>query len=178
MIGLVPTIFADAAQPQGIAALGIDGWSILAQAVTFLVLFIIIKKFALDKIVGTLEARRKKIDDGVLLGLEMEKEKSALDEKVEELLQAARVEADKIIAGGQQDAADIIAKAEEAARRQADALIAGAHARIDDDLEKAKTQLKKDMVELVSQATEVIIDEKVDARKDARLIERALEEVR
>ena len=45
--------------------------AILAQAATFLVLFFVIKKFALDGIVSTLEKRRKTIDDGVRLGREI-----------------------------------------------------------------------------------------------------------
>lgn len=180
MIAIVPVLLASesAAEPQGIAALGLDPWAILAQAVTFLILFWLIKKFALGKIVKTLEDRRQTIDKGVLLGIEMEKEKSALDEKVEELLQKARVEADKIIAGGKTEATEIIKEAEDAARRQADSILASAHSRIDDDIEKAKQQLKKDMIALVSQATEVIIQEKVDAQKDAVLIKRALEGVK
>lgn len=179
MIGLLPTIIANAAEePQGIAALGIDPWAILAQAVTFLVLFWIIKKFALDKIVKTLEDRRKTIDKGVTLGLEMEKEKAELDEKVEVALQKARREADRIIADGQKEAGSIIKQAENDAARKADTLLNEAHNRIEEDIERAKKDLKQEMVQLVSTATEAIIREKVDAHKDAKLIEKALEEVR
>jgi F-type H+-transporting ATPase subunit b len=178
VIAFVPVILAQAAEPQGIAALGIDPWAILAQAVTFLILFWVIKKFALGKIVNTLETRRKTIDKGVLLGMEMEKEKAALDTKVEELLQKARHEADKIIADGKTESLEMIKAAEDAARHQADAMLASAHSRIDEDMLKAKHELKKDMIELVAQATEIIIDEKIDATKDAKLIGRALEEAK
>ena len=36
------------------------------------------------------------------------------------------------------------------------------------------TTLEKELVGLISDATEAIIEEKVDARKDAQIIERAL----
>ena len=181
MIALLPTILASAeaaAEPEGIAALGIDPWAILAQAVTFLLLFFLIKKFALGKIVKTLEDRRKTIDKGVLLGLEMEKEKTELDNKVEEILAQARREGDKIIAGGQKEAGELLKQAEDDAKRKADALMADAHNRITEDIEKAKVELKHDMINLVSHATAAVIREKVDAKKDASLIERVLEEVR
>lgn len=183
MIAFIPTILAAteaaaSAEPEGIAALGIDPWAIAAQAVTFLVLFVVIKKFALDKIVATLEARRKTIDKGVLLGLEMEKEKAALEAKVEELLQKARRESDQILADGKTEAAAIIKEAEAAAQKKADDLLAAAHNRIDEDIIKAKNELKKDMIHLVSEATAAIIHEKVDANKDAKLIQEMLEEVR
>lgn len=181
MIALLPTILASAeaaAEPEGIAALGIDPLAILAQAVTFLLLFFLIKKFALGKIVKTLEDRRKTIDKGVLLGLEMEKEKTELDNRVEEILAKARGEADKIIAGGQKEAGELLKQAEDDAKRKADALMADAHNRITEDIEKAKDELKRDMVNLVSHATAAVIREKVNADKDAKLIENILEEVR
>ncbi len=181
MIAFVPIFIASAeaaAEPEGIAALGIDPWAILAQAVTFLVLFFLIKKFALTKIVGTLEERRKTIDKGVMLGIEMEKEKTELDERVEALLQKARKEADTIIAQGHEEAGSMLKEAEAQAQRKADALLADAHNRIAEDIDKAKHELKKDMVELVGMATAAIIREKVDAKKDAQLIERMLEEVK
>lgn len=179
MIGLIPTIFAATGEEaQGIAALGIDPLAILAQAVTFLVLFWVIKKFALDKIVASLEERRKTIDKGVTLGVEMEKEKAELDEKVEELLQKARRESDKIIAESQQEAGAIIKQAEQDAARKADTILAEANNRIAEDVERAKKDLKREMVELVGIATEAIIREKVDAQKDAKLIERVLQETR
>ncbi len=178
MTGLIPTIFAaSGAEPQGIAALGIDPWAILAQAVTFLVLFWIVKKFALDKIVATIEERRKTIDKGVTLGLKMEQEKEQLDEKVEAMLRKARLEADKVISQSEKDAGGIIKEAEITANKKADALMAEAHNRIEDDMQRAKRELKQEMVELVSAATETIIEEKVDATKDAKLIGKALKEV-
>lgn len=184
MIALLPTILAaaeagaSAAEPQGIAALGIDPLAILAQAVTFLVLFWLIKKFALTKIIAVLEERRKTIDKGVLLGIEMEKEKTHLDEEVEKLLQQARADADKIIAGGQTEAGAIIKQAEDDAKRKADALMADAHNRIGEDIERAKIELKKDMVELVATATGAIIKEKVSASSDGKLIGKILEEAK
>lgn len=162
-----------AEEVSGIGALGIDFLAILAQAVTFLVLFFIIKKFALDGIVKTLEKRRHTIDDGVRLGREMEAEKAALDEKVDELLRKARIEADGIIAGGQKEAGEIIKAAEEAAGRKADAILADAHGKINEDIAAARKGLEQEMRNLVAEATEVIIEEKLDAKKDEGLIKRA-----
>ncbi len=173
------TIFgATEAEPQGIAALGIDPLAILAQAATFLLLFFIIKKFALDKIVKTLEDRRRTIDDGVRLGREMEAEKERLNEAVDKKLQEARVEADKIIAVSHEEAGAIMREAQEAATRKADAILADAHAKIEEDIIKARAGLQKEIVSLVADATAVIVEEKIDAQKDMNMIERALAKVR
>jgi F-type H+-transporting ATPase subunit b len=170
------TIFGATEQPSGIAALGIDPLAILAQALTFLVLFFIIKKFALDKIVSTLEKRRKTIDDGVRLGLEMEAEKTKLDEKVEHILRKARGEADQIIAQAHEESGAIVKEAEVKATQKVDTMLADAHHKISDEITKAKKDLERETVELVALATEKIIKQKVDSTKDADLIKRSLQE--
>lgn len=172
------TILATTEEPHGIAALGIDPLAILAQATTFLLLFWVINKFALDKIVKTLEARRQTIDDGVRLGREMEAEKEKLSEQIERELKKARNEADKIIAQSRGEASGILREAEEATARKVDAMLADARAKIDEDIQLARESLEKEVRELVANATSVLIEEKLDAQKDMSMIERALAKVR
>ena len=172
------TIFGSSEQPQGIAALGIDPWAILAQAVTFLLLFWVIKKFALDKIVATLEERRKTIDKGVRLGRKMEAEQEKLSQEIEKQLKKARNEADKILAESREEANAIIREAEEVASRKASSLLADAHAKIEEDIIDARSKLEKDIRELVAEATAIIIEEKIDAEKDMSMIESAISRAR
>lgn len=180
MTGLFTTIAATdghaEAAPSGLNALGLDPLAILAQAVTFLVLFWVVKKYALDKIVTSLEERRKTIDKGVRLGIEMQAERDKLEESVERELQKARIEADKILAGANEEAGSIIKSAEDRASNQVETMIADAHARIEDDVRKAKRELQKEVVGLVADATEMVIGEKLDASRDDALIKRALQE--
>lgn len=177
-VNLIQIVGATGEQPEGIAALGIDPLAILAQAGTFLILFFIIKKFALDKIVTTLEARRKTIDDGVRLGREMEVEKERLGEDIAKQLQETRKEADTIIAASHREAGEIVREAEHAASRKAEAILADASAKIEEDIARARDGLQREILELVADATAVIAEEKLDAKKDAGLIERALARVR
>lgn len=170
-------LFAATEEAQGIDALGIDPFAILAQTVTFLVLFWIIKRFALSKIVNTLEQRRKTIDDGIRLGYEMETEKKRLDERVAQTLKEARVESDRVIAQAHQEAGNVLKEAEAAATRKTEALIADAHAKIDDDIKRAKEDLEKEVLGLIGDATEIVISEKLDAKKDNELLRKAIAEV-
>lgn len=166
-----------AEEEAGIAALGIDPLAILAQGVTFLVLFFLLKKFALNKIVETLEKRNKTINDGIRLGQTMEAEKAELDQKVKAVLKDARLEADKIIASGHTEATEAIKQAEAAAARKVDAMLTDAKARISDEMVAAKKALTTEILSLVSEATEAVIDEKLDSSKDRQLIERQLNKV-
>jgi F-type H+-transporting ATPase subunit b len=177
-ISSVTTIFANTEEVSGIGALGIDPLAILAQAATFLLLFFIIKKFALTKIVATLESRRKTIEDGIRLGREMEAEKERLDEKVQKTLKQARLESDKIIADSHEEAGSVIKAAEDAANRKTDIMLADAHVKIEEDIDKARLDLEKEMRGLVAEATEAIIKTKLDSKADEKLLSKVYDEVK
>lgn len=175
MINPALLLFAsEAAEKEGIAVLGIDPKAILLQAGTFVLLFLIFKKFALRGIVDTLEKRRKTIDKGVTLGIEMQTAKEKFDEELQGMQHEARAKADEILQAARVDASKIIQEAEAVAVQKADGILEEAEAKIGQEMQAARTQLRSEMLALVSEATEVIIGEKVDAKKDASLIERAL----
>lgn len=162
---------------QGIGALGIDLWAILAQGFTFLLLFLIVKKFALEKIVSKLQERHQKIDSGVRLGIKMEKEFEQLQKIIEQKLQEARHDADGILDDAQQESGQIIKAAEEKAAHKVNQMLADAEAKITSDMEKAQQKLRAELVELVAAATEEVIEQKLTSEQDMRLIKRAISEV-
>lgn len=168
-------VFA-AESSSGVASLGVDGKALILQIVTFVIVFLLLKRFAFGKIVATLEQRRKTIDDGVRLGQEMAEAKAKLGQQTADIVAAARVEADKIITAGHNEATQLIKEAEQQAARRVEAMVAEAQGRMQEDLAHARKALERDMLNLVSEATEIVIGEKLDAKKDATLIERALKE--
>lgn len=178
MAGLLTLTGSRFAAEGGIATLGVDLKALILQIITFVIVFALLKKFALDKIVKVLDERRETIDKGVTLGREMEAEKEQLEQKVQIKLREARKEADKILADAHQEAGEMLKEAEATASRKADNIVAEAHARIEDETKKARRQLEHEVLDLVADATEVIIEQKLDPKKDQALITKALSEVR
>ncbi len=166
------TQFADSS--SGLGALGIDGKALIIQLITFVLAFLVLQHWAFKPIVKMMERRRETIEQGVQLGEKMQKEQAELEEKVAKALHEARSKADDIIAGANTQARQTIAEAEDKATEKADSIIASAQDRIAQDTARARKQLEHEVVSLISEATEAIIDEKVDAKKDAVLIDRAL----
>lgn len=167
-------IFASETSSSGLSALGVDGRAFLIQLITFVLALLVLKRYAFKPIVKILGERRDLIESGVKLGEQMQKEEAELAEKIESKLHDARIEADKVIAGAQDTARQTIREAEDKAREKAASILETADARIAQDTARARKQLEGELVGLISDATEAIIDEKVDAKKDAALIERAL----
>lgn len=154
--------------------LGLDPKAFLIQLVTFVLVFMVLKRFAFKPITKMLEKRRQTIEDGVRLGQKLEKEKAKLDDEVARVMREARHEADKIIAAGHKDARAAIREAEKTAQVKAERILADAEERIGEETEHARRKLEKDLVGLVSEATETIVGEKVDAKKDAELVKKAM----
>lgn len=163
---------AEHAEQSGI--LGFNLQVLVFQIITFLLVFALLKKFAFDKIVKILDDRHKVIEDGVRLGRKLEKQRDEMDKESAKITREARHEADRIIANAQKDSRQVIRDAEKAANRKVDAMLADADARIHEETEAAKRKLEKDIVKIVSEATEAIVGEKVDLKKDAEIIEKVL----
>lgn len=172
---IVPlTHFAESS--SGIGALGIDGKAFVIQLITFGLAFWVLQRFAFKPILKVLNERRKTIESGVSLGEEMKKEAAKLEQKVADELHAARKQADGIIAAAQETSRETVREAEDKAREKAAGILKEADERIATDTARARKKLEGELVGLISDATEAIIGEKVDAKKDAALIDRALKE--
>lgn len=178
MIHILTVLASTAAEEsEGIAALGIDPLAILAQGATFLLFFFLIKKFALTKIVKTLEDRRVTIEGSLDKAEELTKQNEEAEKRVNALLSDARKESEDIINKSHEEAGSIITAAEDKAGEKAEKIIADGKSQIEQQVAKAQEQLKKETLSLVAAATETVLAKKVDAKTDAKLIEDALKEV-
>jgi F-type H+-transporting ATPase subunit b len=171
---LIASVTQFAESSSGIGALGIDGKAFLVQLITFGLAFLVLQRYAFKPILKLMEQRRRTIESGVELGEQMRKKQAELEKEVAEKLADARTEADGIIADARDAAKGAASDIEAKAKAKADSLIDSAKDRINQETSLARKKLEAEVVGLISDATEVIIDEKVDAKKDAQLIDRAL----
>ena len=153
-----------AEEPQGIAALGIDPWALLAQGITFLLLVWMLKKFAFTKIVEILEERRKTVEGSLDKAQELAQKNEEAEKRVNALLHNARQEAEDIINKSHEEAGAIVQEAEDVAGAKAEKILADGKLQIQNEVEKARTALKEETLDLVSRATAVVLNESVDAK--------------
>ncbi len=161
-------------EPQGIAALGIDPTVIVLQGITFILFFLIVKKFAFTKIVKVLEQRRKSIEGSLEKAEELTKQNEAAEVRVNALLSEARKEAEDILGKSHEEAGSIVQAAEDAASQKAEKIIADGKLQIEAEVHKAREALKKETLQLVAQATEAVLAQKVDTKTNEAIIKKAL----
>ena len=165
---------AEEGSTSGIGALGIKPSAFLIQLVGFVIVLAILKKYAFTRVSKLLEERRQTIDDGVKAGQEFAKERTKMEREHSKVIKEARDEADKIIATAHKEAREVVRDGEKVASRKADVMISDAEVRIHEESARTKRSLEKDIVGMISEATEAIVGEKVDVKKDSEIINRIL----
>lgn len=171
---MIHLFFAAAEESSGIGALGINASAFVIQLITFILVFLVLMKFAFKPIIKMLDERRKTIDEGVKAGERLSAQRAKFEDQMNNELRKAREEADHIIATGHKEAREVVREAEKAAHHKADSILADAEIRINEESERAKRALEKDIVGLISEATEVIVGQKIDPKKDAEVIDKIL----
>jgi F-type H+-transporting ATPase subunit b len=165
---------AEAAQPPesagGLAALGLNWQSFLFQLITFVIVLVLLRKFVYKRLIKTLEDRRAAVEES----LEQAAETAKKLQDAEKTVADARTQADEVVSASRKEATQMLADAEQKAARRAEHIVEEAKAQMDIELEKARRALKQDTAQLVAQATERILGEKLDPAKDERLIATAL----
>jgi F-type H+-transporting ATPase subunit b len=144
----IPIQFAD--DSSGLGAFNVNLKDFIFQMITFVIVLLVLRKWVVPKVVQTMDARQSTL------------EKSLKDAKATE-------EALAKDAG-----ADIISKAENAAGQRANLIVQEAETRLDEERQKLRTELRSELADLVADATEKIIHEKLDEKRDMSLIERAI----
>lgn len=150
---------------------------IVAQVISFLVLFFILKAFAWKKILSLLDARSgkiasefKKIEE---TKEEISKLKSDYDEKLGKIEELAQVKIQEAVNQSRHIASEIREKAAADSR----IILKKAEENIELELSKAKEVLKDKVIELTLSAAERILKEKLTSEKDKKLISDFLDEL-
>lgn len=171
-------IFAsESAQPAegGLGAFGINWQSILIQAITFLLVVWVLKKYVLGKLYTIIDDREKKINEGLAKADDAKKEYQKAQKDIDKVLGEAREQAELIVSSSKTEASEIVKESEEKATHRAEQIVVDAENKIANSVNKAKKELKVETIKLVSEVSAAILTEKLDAKSDLDLIKRELE---
>jgi len=146
--------------------------------VGFVILFILLKKFAWTPIVNTVTEREESIKNALATAENARKEMQNLTADNERILKEARIERDSLLKEAREIKGTIISEAKEEAQKQADKVIEQAKATIQSEKQAAISELKNQVAEIsISIAEKVVRQELADKGKQIELVEKMLKEV-
>lgn len=175
MITILTNVASEtAAEAGGLSALGLDVKAFLFQLITFVLLLLVLRKWAFPVLVKTLEDRRKAVEKSIDQAKETEAAMKNAEKQIAQLLAEARDESAELVAAGHREATKMVEEAESKAAKRAEHIVKEAHAQMEHELNQARKALKQETAQLVAEATGLILKEKVDAKKNAELISKSL----
>ena len=175
MVNIVPQ-FADSSA-GGLSSLGVNLKGFIFQLVTFIIVLLILRRWVFPKLVATLEARRKTLEESLVQAKKTEETLAKAEESASHVLHKARQQADEALVEAKNQAKELVAKSEEAAKLQAERILQETQSQIAQERDKLRHELRDELAGLVAEASSKVIRAKLNAKEDERLIEQSLKEI-
>lgn len=154
-----------------------DLQQILSQAVSFLLLWWILRRLAWRPLLTALDTRRARIEEEFRQIGQSKAELARLQEDYSRRLAAiedeARTKIQQAIIEGKKVASEI----QEQARAQSSAVLTKSKEAVEMELAKAKVTLRNDVAQMTVEAVERILRRKLDAKADRELVDQILSEL-
>jgi len=145
--------------------------------VSFVLLLLLLKRYALPGIMEVLENRRQRIKDDLESAERLRLEAAAVKAEHEAQLKASRAAADEVIAKAQEKAQKRLAENEARMKEEADRIVADAQRTIAQERTQAVTDLRALAADLAVTAAEKFIATGLDEATQRRLVEESLTEL-
>jgi F-type H+-transporting ATPase subunit b len=150
---------------------------IASQAISFFLLVIVLKRFAWKPLLGVLDQRRARIEADLARASEQRAECERLLQEVNRRLAKIEEEARAKIQESVLEGKRIGLEVQEEARAQAHAIVTKARETVELDLAKARVVLRDQVAGMTLAAVERILQQKIDAQADRRLVDQVLHEL-
>jgi F-type H+-transporting ATPase subunit b len=161
-------------QASGIGSLGLDIKSIIFQMIAFILVVLILKKFALNQLFEVIDARRNELKAGLERSEQAKLELEKANKRAELIYAEARNQAELITIAAREEAQAMAFAIEKKAHEKASRNEADVREQLAQDVARVRGELKSEAAKLVAAATSLVLDQKLDSRRDRDLIEAAI----
>ena len=164
-----------ASTPNFFQALGLDGRTMLFDALAFLIVALVLERYVYPVLIKALDRKRHELTEAARLQSAAQQKLDEAREAAADVLAKALVDGHKVVAEARQEAADLLQSARTAATGQAQRIVAEGQRQLERDVTTARQSLKRDTAELVALAAGRIVGRELNRTSDARLISHSLE---
>ncbi|HEX9976857.1 MAG TPA: F0F1 ATP synthase subunit B [Dehalococcoidales bacterium] len=159
-----------------LAELGLNLPVLLAQVVSFLLLFVLLRLVAYKPILRMLDERSKKIKDSMEQTEYIKEQTARAEEEAKKRIEAASKEGQELIARATRTGEEVRQQAQQKAEEEAQSLINRARVEIQRERDDAVDVLRREFADLTIMAAEKVIDRSLDKKAHRDIIDKVLEE--
>ena len=147
------------------------------QLLIFIFLVLLLKKFAWKPILDTVNERESSIKDAMSEADKARKEMAAIQESNQKVLKEARAEREALLKDARNTGAEIVAQAKTDAKTEANKIISQAQEVIQNEKRAAVNELKNQVAKISLEIAEKVIDtELANKDKQAQLVDKLLKD--
>ncbi len=158
------------------SALGIQAGQLFTQLLAFLILVLLLWRFAYRPILNALDQRTERVSASMAQADRIERQLAETETRNQEILTEARREAQLIVAQAREVGDRQIANAREVARDEAGKQLQQSLAQLRAEEQRAKLELRQQYADLVIRAASRVVRQELDPQKHLQLIETTLRE--
>lgn len=158
-------------------SLGVNVSGFIAQFIVFIVLYLLLKKYAFGPIAEILEKRRVEIAEGLTNADKIKKELAEAESTRKELIKKAQEQASLMISEAQKRAAEQGEKRLQEAIAEAEGVIKKGREAITLEREKMMAELRKEVVALVVETTAKVSGKVLSIDDQSRLKEETVKQI-
>ena len=145
--------------------------------VVFVILFAILGKLVFPKITAAVEAREKALEEAIEMAKrDREEAAKALAEQLQQI-EAARLEAQKIIVEGRVTGDKLRAQMIEETHQQQQQMLERARREIEQEKERAIAELRREAIELAIAGASTVIEQNLDDQSNRKIVENFLSSI-
>jgi F-type H+-transporting ATPase subunit b len=149
----------------------------IGQIIVFLIMLWFIAKVVVPMIAAPINERYQKIADGLAAGERGQKELTAAESRVDEIVREARARAQQIEQQAHLQANEIIEAARRSASTEGARILKSAEQQIELERQSARDELRRQVASLAVAGAGKIIEREIDARAHAQLIDKLVAQI-
>ena len=174
LLAAAPLLAQEEAESGGLFAVnwvGIFVWT----WVIFIILFLVLRKWAWGPILGALEARERRIQDTLDEAARERLEAEELLQQHRQMLNQARGEAQEFLAEGRKAGERLKAELVEEAQKQKQEILERSREEIERERDEALATLRREAIDLSIKAASRVLERNLDAEDNRRIVKDYLE---
>lgn len=144
--------------------------TLIAQMIAFGLLIWFVNKVMWGPLSGIMEARQKRIADGLAAAEKGKHEEELAKKKALEVLKEAKEQAAEVVAQGQKRASEIVEEAKTMARTEGERIVTAANAEIEREINQAKEALRAQVASIAVAGAQKVLKREIDAKTHDALL--------
>ncbi len=151
--------------------------TIIGQMIAFAVFVAFCMKYVWPPIMAALEARTKKIAEGLAAAERGRHEQELAEKRAKQVIHEAKEQANEIISQAQRRGNEIVDESKEIARTEGERILTSAKAEIEQEANRVKEELRQQVASIALAGASKILSREIDDKTHTDLLEELVSQI-